>query len=118
MEFPAWFQTAIQQRLDYISARIERHPELSARRQEEYKAFQALFNSVDKTQMPEFMEWEEKAHFTRAIENEHLYLQGMRDGAQIVLALLTDPLPSGDEVLAALNKSEPKSGQPEVEGEL
>jgi hypothetical protein len=118
VEFPSWFQSAIQQRLDYISSRIERHPELYARRKEEYKAFQAMFNGVDKMQMPEFMEWEEKAHFTKAIENEHLYLQGMRDGAQLVFAFLTDPFPSGEEMSARKTKTEPKAVQPEDGAEL
>lgn len=100
MEFPLWFQNAIQRRLDHVSARIEHHPELRRCRDEEKSAFQAMFSGVDMTQLPAFMEWEDKVHFTRALENERLYLQGMRDGVQLAFALLSDPLPSGDELLA------------------
>ncbi|MNI99857.1 hypothetical protein D3C73_1590480 [compost metagenome] len=50
--------------------------------------------------------------------NEWLYLQGMRDGAQLVFALLADPLPSGDEVLARSKKTEPTTVQPEDGTEL
>lgn len=114
MEFPSWFQNAIQRRLDHVSARIERHPELSRCRDEEKTAFQTMFSGVDKTQLPAFMEWEDKQHFTRALENERLYLQGMRDGAHLVFALLSDPLPSGDEVLATSKKTEPNSVKPEA----
>lgn len=118
MEFPSWFQNAIQRRLDHVSARIERDPELCTYRKAEYTAFQAMFSCVEMTQLPAFMEWEDKVHFTRALENERLYLQGMRDGAQLVFALLADPLPSGDELLARSKKTEPTSVQPETEGEL
>lgn len=117
MEFPSWFQNAIQWRLDHVSARIERHPELYTYRKEEIKAFQAMFSGVDKTQMPAFLEWEDKVHFMQALENECLYLQGMRDGAQLVFALLADPHPSGDQVLTTSKKSEPTSVQPAAGGE-
>ena len=97
MEFPSWFQNAIQRRLDHVSARIERHLELRRCRDEEESAFHAMFSGVDMTQLPAFMEWEDKVHFTRALENERLYVQGMRDGVQLAFALLSDHLPSGDE---------------------
>ncbi|TYA10580.1 hypothetical protein FRY98_22495 [Paenibacillus faecis] len=118
MEFPLWFQNAIQRRLDHVSARIEHHPELRRCRDEEESAFQAMFSGVDMTQLPAFMEWEDKHHFKQSIMNEWLYLQGMRDGAQLVFALLADPLPSGDEVLARSKKTEPTTVQPEDGTEL
>ncbi len=91
MEFPSWFHNAIQERLDDVSARIQFHPELSKHRAEEKSAFEALFSWVDTMQCPEFMEWEDKHHYCRALENERLYLQGMRDGAKLAIALLSDP---------------------------
>jgi hypothetical protein len=116
MEFPSWFQSAIQRRLDYVSARIERHPDLCKYRAEEEAAFESMFSSADQTQGLEFMEWEDKHHFMRALENEHLYLQGMRDGAQLVVELLSDPFPSAGydaatARTAASTKSE-KEGEP------
>ncbi|MFD1266673.1 hypothetical protein [Paenibacillus motobuensis] len=33
---------------------------------------------------------EDKHHFKRAVENEHSYLQGMRDGVRLIVALLHD----------------------------
>lgn len=92
MEFPSWFQSAIQQRLDHVSAWIEHHPELRQFRIEEREAFDAMFSGVNKTQIPEFMEWEDRHHFKTALENERLYLQGLRDGMQLVFALLSDPV--------------------------
>lgn len=116
MEFPSWFQSAIQRRLDYVSARIERHPDLCKCRAEEKEAFEAMFSSVDQTQGLEFMEWEDKHHFMRALENERLYLQGMRDGAQLVVALLSDPfLSSGHDTemeRAAASTNSGKVGEP------
>lgn len=35
--------------------------------------------------LPGYTEWEDKHHFSRTLENERLYLQGMRDGAQLKL---------------------------------
>lgn len=110
MEFPLWFQNAIQRRLDHVSARFERDPELCTYRKAEYTAFQAMFSGVDMTQLPAFMEWEDKVHFTRALENERLYLQGMRDGVQLAFALFFDPLPSGDELLARNEKDRANIG--------
>lgn len=98
MEIPLWFQSAIQQRIDVVTARIGRHPELRKLRQEENEAFHAMFPEIFKTKLSGFMEWEDKQHFTRALENESLYLQGMRDGAQLVFSLLADPVPANDGV--------------------
>lgn len=108
MEFPSWFQNAIQRRLDQVSAQVQRYPELCKSREEEKTALHAMFPGVDTTQMPAYIEWEDKHHFTQALENERLYLQGMRDGVQLVFALISDPIPS-DEVLANSKKSELKS---------
>lgn len=97
MEFPLWFQRAIQRRLEYVKAQIERNPELRKYRAEEEKAFEAIFSGMDITQSPKFMEWEDKHHMKRAEENERLYLQGVRDGVQLVVALLSDPLAASDK---------------------
>ncbi|MBB6670052.1 hypothetical protein [Cohnella nanjingensis] len=93
MDFPSWFQSAIQQRLDVVSARTNCDPELLQVRAEEKKAFEALYGGMDETQFARFMAWEDQHHLKRALENERLYLQGMRDGVQLVMALLADPLP-------------------------
>lgn len=37
---------------------------------------------------PEFSEWEDKHHYRQALENEALYWQGMKDGAQFVYVVL------------------------------
>ncbi|MBW4841674.1 MAG: hypothetical protein KZY74_19990 [Paenibacillaceae bacterium] len=118
MEFPSWFQTAIQRRLDHVSARIECHSELCKRREEEHATFHAMLSGVEQAQLPAFMEWEEKQHFTRALENEHLYLQGMRDGVQLAFALLSDPIPSGGEAMANLKKTDSRTNEPEAGGKL
>lgn len=99
MEFPSWFQSAIQRRLDHVSAWVENRPDLLSYRVEENKALDAMLSGVDKTQTPEFMEWEDKHHLKRALEHEGLYLQGMRDGVQLVIALLADPVASEVEAL-------------------
>ncbi|MGZ7443008.1 hypothetical protein [Paenibacillus sp. TH7-28] len=91
MPFPLWFREAIQQRLDEVSARIQRQPDLRKLRAEEHEAFDAMFSGVNKTMLPEFMDWEDKHHFRRALENERLYMQGMIDGMQLVVALFNDP---------------------------
>ncbi|MUG23250.1 hypothetical protein GNQ08_12630 [Paenibacillus macerans] len=92
MTFPLWFRDAIQQRLDQASARIERHPDLRELRAEEHAAFDAMFPGIDRTKLPEFMDWEDKHHFRRALENERLYIQGMIDGVQLAIALFDDSL--------------------------
>ncbi|MEF2966734.1 hypothetical protein V3851_12910 [Paenibacillus sp. M1] len=93
IQIPAWFQSAIQQRLDHVSARIESHPEFRKLRAEEHEAFDALFLGVDKSNMPGYMEWEDKHLLRRASENERLYKQGLRDGVQLMITLLNDSDP-------------------------
>ncbi|MFC4304893.1 hypothetical protein [Cohnella boryungensis] len=90
MQWPSWFQSAIQERLDDATARIQYDSRMSQHRAEEKKAFEALFSHKETTGCPEFAEWEDKHHYMRAWENERLYLQGMRDGANLIMALLSD----------------------------
>ncbi|XID93155.1 hypothetical protein ACF3MZ_01045 [Paenibacillaceae bacterium WGS1546] len=90
MQWPSWFQSAIQERLDDVSARIQFDPSMSRYRAEEKRAFEALFSCAGSTDCPEFEDWEDKHHYRRGLENERLYLQGMRDGASLVMSLLFD----------------------------
>ena len=90
MEFPSWFQSAIQERLDDVAARIQFHADLREYREEEKQAFEVLFPNISLTDCPEYSEWEDRHHYRRALENERLYLQGMRDGAKLVIAMLSD----------------------------
>lgn len=90
MQIPSWFQSAVQQRVNSVMVQIERQPELRKLRADEHTAFDAMFLGVDKTQVPEFLEWEDKHHFRRATENERLYMQGVKDGLQLAVALLGD----------------------------
>ena len=106
VEIPSWFQSAIQRRIDEVSAQFGQHPELRKFRQEENEAFHAVFPEIGKTKLHGFMEWEDKHHFTRALENERLYLQGMRDGAQLVFALLAAPVSVNNGVSAVLGDTE------------
>jgi hypothetical protein len=88
MNFPPWLQRAIQARLDEVSARIEHDPELSRVRGETDEAFEALFGGKDIEQTPENTEWENRYIVSKGIENERLYMQGLRDGIQLAVSLL------------------------------
>ena len=90
LEWPSWFQSAIQERLNDVSARIQFDPSISPYRVEEKRAFEAMFASAVAANNPEFAEWEDRHHYRQGLENERLYLQGMRDGAKLVMALLSD----------------------------
>ncbi|WP_145320175.1 hypothetical protein [Paenibacillus xylanexedens] len=88
MDFPPWMQRAIQARLDEVSALIEHDPGLSRVRGETDEAFEALFTGDDVKNTPEFTEWENRYFVTKGIENERLYMQGLRDGIQLTVSLL------------------------------
>ncbi|MED4599638.1 hypothetical protein P9314_02830 [Paenibacillus validus] len=109
MDFPPWFRQAIQGRLDDVSARIEYNPELNRIRAEESKAFQVLFAGMDIGRMPEFAEWEDKHHFKQAIMNEWLYLQGMKDGIQLAVALLSPSVLFDDETPVESDRNDPEA---------
>ncbi|MGO4530432.1 hypothetical protein AB4Z30_15225 [Paenibacillus sp. 2TAF8] len=88
MDFPPWMQRAIQARLDEVTARIEHDPELSRVRGETDEAFEALFASQDVEQTLDYAEWENRYIVSKGIENERLYMQGLRDGIQLTASLL------------------------------
>ncbi|MGE6579124.1 hypothetical protein [Paenibacillus xylanexedens] len=88
MNFPPWLQQAIQARLDEVSAQIEHDPELSRVREEKDEAFEGLFAGKDIEQTPEYAEWESRYIVSKGIENERLYMQGLRDGIQLTVSLL------------------------------
>lgn len=90
MQIPSWFQSAIQERVNNVMAQIERQPELRKLRAEEHAALDAMFPGVNKAQVAEFLDWEDKLHCRRAAENEGLYLQGVKDGMRLAVALLSD----------------------------
>jgi len=56
MEFPPWFQKAIQLRLDDVSAQIEHDCKLRQIREETDEAFEALFADKEGVRMPEYAE--------------------------------------------------------------
>ncbi|WP_339171305.1 hypothetical protein NSQ55_03660 [Paenibacillus sp. FSL H7-0943] len=85
--FPAWFLQTIQGRLDEVTAQIEHQSEPRYVFEEERKAFQALFDSMDIARMPEFEHWEDKLQSKQAVLYERLYLQGLKDGMQLEHAL-------------------------------
>lgn len=88
MDFPRWMQRAIQARLDEVTAQIEHDPELNRVRGENDKVFEALFAGKDIEQTTEYAEWENRYIVSKGIENERLYMQGLRDGIQLTASLL------------------------------
>lgn len=94
MSFPAWFTQTIQGRLNEVTAQIEYQSESRHAFEEESKAFEALFDSMDIARMPEFEYWEDKLQMKQSILNERLYLQGLQDGMQLANALTTPSGPS------------------------
>ncbi|WP_044479536.1 hypothetical protein [Paenibacillus antibioticophila] len=68
MEFPAWFQDAIQGRLDYILAKIERHPNIQKLRDEKQAAFRKLELDMNERQKSNFLDWEEKQTLALAVK--------------------------------------------------
>ena len=88
MNFPRWMQQAIQARLDEVSARIEHDPELNRVRGETDEAFEALYAGKELEQLPTYAEWESRYIVTKGIENERLYMQGLKDGIQLTVSLL------------------------------
>lgn len=111
MIFPAWFIKATQDRLEEVSAKIEHHSEFGPIRQEESKAFRSLFASMDVARMPEFADWEDKLHFKQAIQYERLYLQGLKDGVQLAVALLSASVPSETDLPCSMVKPIKSEGE-------
>ncbi|WP_239304664.1 hypothetical protein [Paenibacillus sp. ACRRY] len=94
-------QRAIQARLNEVTARIEHDPELSRVRGGTDEAFEVLFAGKDVEQTPEYIEWENRYIVSKGIENERLYMQGLRDGIQLTVFLL------GQSMLTDRDKDRP-----------
>ncbi|WP_405107101.1 hypothetical protein MHH28_26395 [Paenibacillus sp. FSL K6-1217] len=86
MSFPAWFIETIESRLVEVSAQIEHESEPRQTFDEERKAFQALFASMDIAHKSEFEIWEDKLSIKQSVIYERLYLQGLKDGMQLAHA--------------------------------
>ncbi|WP_339836921.1 hypothetical protein [Paenibacillus sp. FSL R7-0272] len=100
MDFPPWMQRAIQARLDEVTARIELDTELSRVRGETDEVFEALFAGKDVEQTPEYAEWENRYIVSKGIENERLYMQGLKDGIQLTVSLLGQSMPEENDTKA------------------
>lgn len=90
MPVPLWFLNAIRQRLELIMLDIERQSEWRKIRAEERSAFAGMFPGEDKTKGADYMEWEDKHLFRRAVENEWLYTQGVKDGIQLIIGIMEE----------------------------
>lgn len=90
MTIPIWFLNAIRQRLDLIMLDIERQSEWRKIRAEERSAFAGMFPGEDKMKGADYMEWEDKHLFRRAVENEWLYTQGVKDGIQLIIGIMEE----------------------------
>ncbi len=86
VSFPAWFVQTFQGRLNEVTALIEYQSEPRHAFEEESKAFQALFDSMDIARMPEFEYWEDKLQLKQSVLYKRLYLQGLKDGMQLANA--------------------------------
>ncbi|MDT9722795.1 hypothetical protein QVE09_28270 [Paenibacillus sp. ClWae2A] len=93
MDFPPWLEQAIQARLEEVSAQVEQDSELSRVRWETDEAFATLFADKDVEQTAEYTEWENRYIVSKGIENERLYMQGLRDGIQLTVSLLGVSMP-------------------------
>ncbi|OMF43338.1 hypothetical protein CXK86_28005 [Paenibacillus sp. BGI2013] len=107
MDFPPWLQQAIQARLEEVSAQIEQDPELSRVRGETDEAFATLFAGKDVEETPEYAEWENRYIVSRGVENEQLYMQGLRDGIQLTVSLLGQSMPEENDMKAQSNNANP-----------
>ncbi|MEK3688818.1 hypothetical protein [Paenibacillus sp. FSL R10-2736] len=95
VSFPSWFIETIQGRLVEVSARIEHQSEPRQAFEEERKAFQVLFTSIDIARKPEFENWEDKLSIKQSVLYERLYLQGLKDGMQLADAFASPSVLSG-----------------------
>lgn len=93
MDFPPWMQRAIQSRIEEVTAQIEQDPELSRVRGEADEVFKAMFAGKDIELTSEYNEWENRYIVRIGIENERLYMQGLRDGIQLTVSLLGPSMP-------------------------
>jgi len=87
-DFPDWFKTALQTRFDEQSFQSLQDPKIKSLREKVQTASKSLKQCLDETVKLCFLKWEEECNYLHGQELEWLYMQGVRDGAQLVLALM------------------------------
>ena len=87
-DFPDWFKTALQTRFDEQSFQSLQDPKVKSLREKMQAASKSLKQCLDETVRPCFFKWEEECNYLHGQELEWMYMQGVRDGAQLVLALM------------------------------
>jgi len=86
--FPSWLKEAMQHRFDELAVQAYHDPKLASTRTRFEKTLDQIKTQLGEPNRVLFLEWEDDNHYIHSAEKEWLYLQGVRDGAEIQIALM------------------------------
>lgn len=87
-DFPDWLREALQTWFDEQSSRPLKHLPIKNLRERTNAASEQFQQKVSEANEEDFLQWEEACNYLHGKELEWLYMQGVKDGAQILFSLL------------------------------
>ncbi|MDB5054971.1 MAG: hypothetical protein JWM44_3021 [Bacilli bacterium] len=88
MTFPLWFNETIQKRLEAISLPMKQDDLIHSENIRFDEVFRSFMAGLDEEMKAQFLLLEELWVGLEGLEKESIYVQGMKDGAQLLLSLL------------------------------
>lgn len=89
-DFPVWLRDALQGRFDEQSALALKHPPIKNIRERLYVAADQFQQKMSEAGKEEYLRLEEEFQYLQGQELEWVYMQGVKDGAQLLFSLLCD----------------------------
>ncbi|ALS25066.1 hypothetical protein [Paenibacillus naphthalenovorans] len=87
-DFPDWLQEALRARFDEQALHSLQLPPIKNLREQAKVSSEQFRRKISEANRAEFLLWEEECNYLHAQELEWLYMQGVKDGAQILFSLL------------------------------
>ncbi|TNJ63204.1 hypothetical protein FE784_26420 [Paenibacillus hemerocallicola] len=85
--FPPWLIQAMRRRFDEVAARTAQASNIEQAYTQFDSVLQSFMDAMDDKLRNRFMVLEEKWNYVNSLEQEWLYMQGVKDGACLLSAL-------------------------------
>ena len=90
MEFPIWFTEAMQRRFELICVQLQQDEFIRMEHAQFNSVFQVFLRGLNEDEKAQFLQVEELWVRLEALEKEWIYTQGMKDGALLWMAWMTN----------------------------
>lgn len=88
-DFPDWMSEALSARFDQQAIQASKYPPIKKLREQMKETTERFRQNIGDAGETDFLRWEEECNYWHAEEMEWLYMQGVKDGAQMLLSLIS-----------------------------